>query len=360
MATIPLYPRLFEPGLLGEIPVSNRIVMAPMTRDRAGAHDVPTDAMVEYYQQRASAGLIITEGVQPSAVGKGYWRTPGIYLPEQVQGWRKVAEAVHAQGGKIMMQIMHCGRVVVPENRGFDADIIAPSAIACRHKVPGPDGTPVATAMPRAISEKEIPGLITEFSKAAENAMAAGMDGVEIHCASGYLINQFLNSASNQRADDWGGSIHNRLKFPLAVLKGCADAIGPGRLGFRIAPGNGYNDMDMADVAEIFGPFIQAADGLNLAYLHVIDVGSEELDVKKMIADNWSGKVISNNNLVSKTAHGLLEDGHADAVSFGRAFIANPDLVERMRRDAPLAKVDRDTIYSGDEKGYIDYPAMAQ
>jgi len=350
---------LFSPVTLGEIELSNRIVMAPMTRDRAGPGDVPTDLMVAYYAQRASAGLIVTEGVQPSPVGKGYWRTPGIHSAAQVEGWRKVADAVHARGGKIVMQLMHCGRVVVPANRGFDAEVIAPSAIPCPDKVPGPDGVPQDCAMPRAILAAEVPALVEEYAQAARNAVAAGIDGVELHCASGYLINQFLNPVSNQRDDDYGGSIENRIRFPIAVLQAMAGAIGPGRVGFRISPGNPYNGMDSADPAATFGPFVKAADGLGLAYLHVVDMGLAELDTLALLRANYSGPIVTNNNLKADSAAALLDAGRAEAVSFGRAFIANPDLVERIAAGAPLAKPDYARLYTGEELGYTDYPVWA-
>lgn len=349
---------LFTPVRLGDLDLANRIVMAPMTRDRAGPGDVPTDLMVEYYRQRASAGLIVTEGAQPSAVGKGYWRTPGIQSAEQVAGWRKVADAVHAEGGRIVMQIMHCGRVVVPANRGFDADVIAPSAIPCPAKVPGPDGVPVDTAMPRAITQQDIPALLEEYAQAARNAMASGMDGVELHCASGYLINQFLNPASNQRTDEYGGPAENRIRFPLAVLKAMADAIGPDRVGFRISPGNPYNGMDPSDPDATFAPFVKAADALGLAFVHVVDMGLEGQDTLAMLRANFSGPIITNNMLTAETAEALLAAGRAEAVSFGRAFIANPDLVARMKSGAALAKPDYTLLYTGEEKGYTDYPAL--
>ncbi len=349
---------LFTPVSLGALNLSNRVIMAPMTRDRAGPGDVPTPLMVEYYRQRASAGLIITEGVQPSPEGKGYWRTPGIYSPEQIAGWRLVSDAVRARGGRMVMQLMHCGRVVVPTNRGFDARVLAPSAIACPTPVPGPDGVPVATAMPEAIAADEIPVLIEEFATAARNAIAAGMDGVELHYASGYLINQFLNPVSNQRADIYGGSAENRIRFPVAVLKALADAIGGDRVGFRISPGNPYNGMDPADPEATFAPFVKAADGLGLAYCHVVDMGLEELDTLAMLRANWSRPIIANNGLKADSAAALIDAGRADAVSFGRAFIANPDLVERVAAGAPLARVDFAHVYTGEEKGFTDYPAM--
>ena len=350
---------LFAPTSLGDIALSNRIVMAPMTRDRAGPGDVPTDLMVEYYAQRASAGLIVTEGVQPSPAGKGYWRTPGIHSAAQIEGWRRVADAVHARGGRIVMQLMHCGRVVVPANRGFEADVIAPSAIACPVQVPGPDGTPADCAIPRAVTEGEIPALIEEYAAAARNAVAAGLDGVELHCASGYLINQFLNPASNHRTDAFGGSVENRIRFPLAVLRALAEAIGPGRVGFRVSPGNPYNGMDPANPAETFGPFVKAADGLGLAYLHVVDMNLPDLDTLALLRANFSGPIIANNSLKAESASALLDAGRAEAVSFGRAFIANPDLVERIAAGAPLAKPDFGLLYTGEERGYTDYPAMS-
>ena len=349
---------LFSPVALGAIELANRIVMAPMTRDRAGPGDVPTPLMVEYYAQRASAGLIVTEGVQPSPVGKGYWRTPGIHSAEQIEGWRAVADAVHARGGQIVMQLMHCGRVVVPANRGFDADVIAPSAIACPAPVPGPDGVPVPTATPREITVAEMPGLLEEYAQAARNAIAAGLDGVELHCASGYLINQFLNPASNQRTDAYGGSAESRIRFPLEVLRALADAIGADRVGFRISPGNPYNGMDPTDPANTFGPFVKAADALGLAFCHVVDMGLPDLDTLALLRANFSGPIIANNNLKADSARALLDAGKAEAVSFGRAFIANPDLVERIAAGAPLAKPDFSLLYTGEERGYTDYPAL--
>jgi N-ethylmaleimide reductase len=349
---------LLAPIRLGDIPLANRIVMAPMTRDRAGPGDVPTDLMVEYYAQRASAGMIVTEGVQPSPAGKGYWRTPGIHSAEQVAGWRKVADAVHARGGRIVMQLMHCGRVVVPANRGFDADVIAPSPIPCPVPVPGPDGTPQPCAEPRAIQADEIPALLDEYAAAARNAIAAGMDGVELHCASGYLVNQFLNPASNRREDEYGGPAENRIRFPVAVLRTLAEAIGPGRVGMRISPGNPYNGMDPSDPAATFEPFLKAAAPLGLAYCHVVDMGLDELDTLAMVRGAFGGPAIANNNLKPDSAAALLAEGRAEAVSFGRAFIANPDLVERIAADAPLAKPDYTLLYTGEERGYTDYPTI--
>lgn len=347
---------LLSPVSLGNIELANRVVMAPMTRDRAGPGDVPTALMTEYYRQRAGAGLIVTEGVQPSAVGKGYWRTPGIHSDAQIEGWRKVADAVHAEGGRIVMQIMHCGRVVVEGNRGYAADIIAPSAVRCPDKVPGPDGVPADCAMPRALGIDELPVLAGEFARAASNAISAGMDGVELHSATGYLINQFLNPASNQRDDRYGGSVENRVRFPAEVLAAMAGAIGAGRVGFRISPGNPYNAMDATNPEPTFSAFIREANHLGLAYIHVVDMALEALDTLAMVKANWSGAVIANNNLEAETARDVLRGERADAVSFGRPFIANPDLVARIRSGAPWAKPDYSQLYVGEERGYTDYP----
>lgn len=349
-----MHSHLFHPRSLGAIKLNNAIVMAPMTRDRAGPGDVPGDLMVEYYRQRASAGLIITEGVQPSAEGKGYWRTPGIWSQAQVAGWRRVADAVHGKGGQIVMQLMHCGRVCVRANKQDDSRTVAPSAIACPSPVPGPDGVPVATEMPHALTTAEVKQVVAEFAVAAANARAAGMDGVELHCASGYLPNQFLNPNSNHRDDQYGGSPANRIRFAIEVLQAMADAIGADRVGFRISPFNTYNDMHDTDPKASFIPLLRAAEPLGLAYLHLIDVA----ETLGWVRENWSGNLIANNALDRDSAAQLLREGHAHAVSFGRHFISNPDLVERLQHGGALARVDRQHIYTGEERGYTDYPPM--
>ena len=351
---------IFQPATFGALHCANRIIMSPMTRDRAGPGDVPTALMVEYYRQRASAGLIVTEGTQPSPVGKGYWRTPGIHSQAQIDGWARVAEAVHAEGGQIVMQLMHCGRVVVTANRGFAADVVAPSALPCPDQVPGPDGTPVATAPPRALAADELPAIAAEFAAAARNARAAGIDGVELHCASGYLINQFLNPASNRRDDDYGGTANRRARFPVMVVEALANAIGADRVGVRISPGNPYNGMDPADPAAVFGPFLAGIVPLDIAYLHVLDMHLAGFDTLAFVRERWAGPVIANNMLDRETGAVLIESGRADAVSFGRAFIANPDLVARFEHDVALAKPDYARLYTGEARGYTDYPRFAR
>lgn len=350
---------IFSPVTLGDIALANRVIMAPMTRDRAGPLDDPTDLMVEYYRQRASAGLIITEGTQPCPEGKGYWRTPGIHSPEQVAGWRKVAEAVHAEGGRIVMQLMHVGRASVRANKAPDADTVAPSAIASPDPIPGPDGVPVAPEMPRALLAREIPQVISQYVAAARSAVAAGLDGVELHCASGYLPMQFLSSNSNQRDDAYGGSAENRARFVVETLSALAAAIGPGRVGLRICPGVKFNGMDDANPAETYATLLRAIDGLGLAWCHLIHIPNEGFDALELVRANWSGAVIENCGLTLEKAERIIAEGKAEAVSFGYAFIGNPDLVERFRKGLPLAKADRSTFYTGqgnDAKGYTDYP----
>lgn len=350
---------VFSPVRIGDLALRNRVVMAPMTRDRAGPLDEPTDLMVEYYRQRASAGLIVTEGTQPSPTGKGYWRTPGIHSQEQVAGWRKVADAIHAEGGLIAMQLMHVGRAAVRANKDPEAETVAPSAIPCPDPIPGPDGIPVATEMPRALEAHEIPGVIAEYVAAARNARAAGIDAVELHCASGYLPMQFLSSNSNQRSDAYGGNAENRVRFVVETLSAIAAAIGAGRVGFRICPGVTFNGMADADPAETYTTLLKAVDGMGLAYCHLIHISNAGFDSLDLVRANWSGPVIENCGLTLDKANVVIAQGKAEAVSFGYAYIANPDLVERFRSGAPLAKGERATFYTGhgdDARGYTDYP----
>jgi N-ethylmaleimide reductase len=350
---------IFSSLRLGELELGNRVVMAPMTRDRAGPGDVPTDIMVEYYRQRASAGLIITEGTQPCAAGKGYWRTPGIYSEAQVAGWRAVADAVHGEGGRMVMQLMHCGRASVRANKDADAETVAPSALPCPDPIPGPDGVPQTTDMPRALATDEIATVVAEYAEAARNARLAGIDGVELHCASGYLPMQFLSSNSNLRDDRYGGSVENRVRFVTETLAALADAVGPGRVGFRICPGVTMNGMADADPAETYAALLRAVDGMRLAYVHLIHIPNQGFDALELVRANWSGAVIENCGLTLEKAQAVLATRKAKAVSFGYAYIANPDLVERFRSGAPLARADKATFYTGhgdDRRGYTDYP----
>ncbi|MET0268953.1 MAG: alkene reductase [Sphingomonas sp.] len=347
---------IFSPVRLGALRLSNRIVMAPMTRDRAGPGDTATALMTEYYRQRAGAGLIVTEGTQPSRAGKGYWRTPGIHDAAQVESWRAVAGAMHGAGGRIVMQLMHVGRVAVAANRDADADVIAPSAIASAEAVPGPDGAPTAPMTPRALETGEIAGVVEDYAQAARNARAAGIDGVELHCTSGYLPMQFLSTGSNRRADRYGGTAANRARFAVEVLEAMAGAIGADRVGFRIFPGNPYNDMRDDDPAATHAALVDAAAPLGLAYLHLIHHPTPALDALALLRPRWPGAIIANNALTRERAQALLDAGQVDAVSFGRPFIGNPDLVDRFRAGAPIAREDRATVYAGEARGYTDYP----
>ncbi|RVT90474.1 alkene reductase [Sphingomonas crocodyli] len=352
---------IFSPVRLGDLELANRIVMAPMTRDRAGPADEPTEIMVDYYRQRATAGLIVSEGTQPSPDGKGYWRTPGIHSPEQVEGWRRVADAVHGAGGRIVIQLMHCGRASVRANKAPEARTVAPSAIPCPDPIPGPDGTPQPTEVPDALETHEIAGVIADYVAAARNARAAGIDGVELHCASGYLPMQFLSSNSNQRTDEYGGNAAKRVRFVVETLRALADAIGPGRVGFRICPGITLNGMADADPADTYATLLRAIDDIGLAYCHLIHLPNEGFDALDLVKANWSGPVIENNGLTLDKARDLIAAGTVDATSFGYAFIGNPDLVARFKAGAPLARANRKTFYTGmgdDRVGYTDYPPM--
>lgn len=344
---------LFDAVRLGDIPLRNRVVMAPMTRSRAAAGDVPTELHVEYYRQRASAGLIVSEGTQPSPEGKGYCRTPGIHSPQQITAWRAVTEAVHAAGGRIVVQLMHVGRVAHRLNK--NAETVAPSAIRAKGQMFTESGM-MDFDMPRALATDEIPQVIDQYVQATTNALAAGFDGVELHCTSGYLPAQFLSTGTNQRNDRYGGNVANRVRFVIETLEAMAAVAGPGRVGFRICPGNPFNDLYDANPAETFDTLLTAAAPLNLAYLHLIYMPSPQVDGLAVVKRAWRGALILNESMTFERAQSLLAAGTADAISFGRPFIANPDLVERFRHAAPLADFDHRTLYTPGATGYIDYP----
>lgn len=331
--------------------------MAPMTRCRAGSQDEPTALIAEYYGQRASAGLIVSEGVQPSIHGKGYFRTPGIHSDVQVEAWRGVTDVVHESGGAIVMQMMHCGRVGSPANKHSEAEIVAPSAIRCRSDVYTAGGM-AACPEPRALETQEIANVIDEHVAAARNALRAGFDGVELHCTSGYLPMQFLSSASNHRTDRYGGSPENRARFVIETLEAMAAAIGPGRVSFRISPGNAFNDIADETPVESYSALLKAVDRLGLAYIHVINAPIPQLDPMPFVRSLWSGGIIGNGDLDSASAEKMLAGGLADAASFGRLYISNPDLVERFRLGAALNEPNRRTFYMGEDKGFTDYPAL--
>lgn len=349
---------IFEPTMLGRLALSSRIVMAPMTRSRAGPGDAPTDLNALYYAQRASAALIISEGTQPSPAGKGYCRTPGIYSEAQIAGWRNVADAVHAAGGQIAMQLMHCGRVASRLNKEDDSEIVAPSAIRASGTIFTDHAGLVPMDEPRALALSEIPKVIEEYAQAARNAIAAGLDGVELHCASGYLPMQFLSPNANRRRDRYGGSAANRIRFVVETLEAIAAAIGADRVGFRICPGFPFNNVEDDDPATTYGLLLDVASGLGLAYLHLIHVPLPAVDGLELARRYWRGNLMLNNELDYERASAAIADGAA-AVSFGRAFIANPDLVERLGQGAPLADFDPSRLYTPGGAGYTDYPRLS-
>ncbi|WP_270938640.1 alkene reductase [Falsiroseomonas oryzae] len=345
---------LFTPTRLGDIPLANRVVMAPMTRSRA-PQGVPTALNAEYYAQRASAGLIITEGTSPTPEGRGYTHIPGLYSPAQIEGWRGVAKAVHARGGRIVAQIMHTGRIAHPDNMD-GARVVGPSAIAASGQMftaAGPQDHPV----PHALTEAEIEATIEGYAQAARNAVAAGLDGIEVHGANGYLPNQFLAPSANGRTDRWGGSAANRARFLLAVLDASIAAIGAGRVGLRVSPGNPFNDIADPALEETYTELFAELGRRDFAYLHLFGT-DPGFDVPALAARLSGKKLILNGGYDRARAEGELAAGRAQAISFGSAFIANPDLPERLRRGAALATPDRATFYGGDARGYTDYPAL--
>lgn len=350
---------LFDSGTLGDIAISNRIVMAPMTRSRAAPGDLPTDLHVEYYRQRATAGLIITEGAHPSPAGKGYCRTPGIFTPEQVAAWKKVTDAVHAEGGRIVVQLMHVGRVACRLNKDVDAETVAPSAIRANVKLFTEAGQ-MPVEEPRALETHEVAGVIEEYAQATRNALAAGFDGVELHCTSGYLPAQFLSTGTNKRTDQYGGSVVNRIRFVVEAIEAMTAVAGAGRVGFRICPGNPYNDLTDENPTETYSTLLEALDGKGLAYLHLINVPGLGVDSIGIAKAHWNGPLVLNESFTLEPAKEAVGSGTADAISFGRLFVSNPDLVERFRRGAPLAQFDVKTLYSPGAEGFTDYPTLAE
>lgn len=350
---------LLSPVKLGRIELANRVVMAPMTRSRADVRgDMPNALMTEYYRQRAGAGLIITEGTHPSAEGKGYCRTPGLYNDAQQQAWADICAAVHGQGGKIVLQLMHCGRVAHPANKvaedGSVARTIAPSAVAAKGKVYTEEGMQ-DFVMPEAMTHADIEQTIADYVAATRRAFAAGFDGVELHCTSGYLPAQFLSTGTNQRTDQYGGSLQNRLRFVLELVAAMAAVDGADRLGMRICPGNPFNDLADDNNQETFAALLQALDPLGLAYLHVIRMPKIQDNVALAKA-NFSGPLILNESYNQQEAAAALATPQIAGISFGRAFIANPDLVHRFQHALPLSNIDPSTLYTPGAKGYCDYP----
>ena len=357
---------LFKPYTMGDLELSNRVAMAPMTRCRADQAHVPTDIMATYYGTRASAGLLITEGTAPDANGAGYARIPGIWSDAQVEAWKPVTKAVHDAGGKIAIQLMHTGRVSHQLNMPEGATVIAPSAVALPGKMytdqEGPqDHTPAA-----AMTEEQIEDTIQGYVTAAINAVAAGFDMIELHGANGYLLEQFLSPDANQREDDWGGEFEQRARFVLEVAQRCADAIGSGKVGIRLSPFGVFNGIKPWDgLHEDYTWLAGKLGELNLAYIHLVDheaMGAPAVpdSIKASIREAFGGTIILCGGYFRNTAEKDLDDDKGDLIAFGRPYIANPDLVERMQRGVGLNTPDNKTFYSPGPEGYIDYPLLEQ
>lgn len=352
---------LFSPTKLGDVEILNRIIMAPMTRNRAGEGNVPQDLNVEYYRQRASAGLIITEASQVSPQGVGYPATPGIHSDDQVQGWRKVTDAVHKKGGHIFIQLWHVGRISHPSLQPEGTLPVAPSAIRPQGEAVTYNGMQ-SFVVPRALATDEIPSIVDQYRSAARNARAAGFDGLEVHAANGYLLDQFLRDASNQRTDQYGGSIENRIRLLLEVLNALFETWQPGQVGVRISPENTFNDIHDSDPQVLFSSVAEQLQPLGLAYLHVLEgdmLGKAHQMDYRQIKDRFAGHYMANCGYTLDSAQAALDAGNADSVAFGTLFLTNPDLVNRFAEGAPLNTPDPNTFYGGDAIGYTNYPFLA-
>lgn len=348
---------------MGPLRLKNRAVMAPLTRSRAEAGNLPSSMAATYYSQRAGAGLVITEATQAGSGGQGYIATPGIYSEAQVQAWKKVTDAVHQKGGLIFVQLWHVGRISHPDFRGGELPV-APSAIAPRgvqtYTAQGLKDIPV----PRALRTDEIPALIEEFRQGAKNAKAAGFDGVEVHGANGYLLDQFLEDGTNERKDQYGGSVENRARLLLEVIAAVTEVWGSDRVGVRLSPGGTFNDMCDCHPQETFGYVVRQLAPLKLAYLHLIEPSPPQGEhpmpdlSARFFRPLYPGTLIVAGGYTLERANSALQSGLADLVAFGQLYLANPDLVERFRRGAPLNAPDSKTFYGGGAQGYTDYPAL--
>ncbi|TKT70435.1 alkene reductase [Afipia massiliensis] len=356
--------KLFDPYKLGAVTLTNRTVMAPLTRNRAVAGFVPNPLAIEYYGQRASAGLLITEASQVSQQGQGYQDTPGIYSKEQVAGWRKVTDRVHERGGHIYIQLWHVGRISHTTLQANGSAPVAPSAVRAKGKT-FVGGTFADVSEPRALELSEIPGIIENFKRASANALEAGFDGVEIHGANGYLLDQFAKDGANKRTDAYGGSIENRARLMLEVSQAVASEAGADRTGIRISPVTPANDISDSNPQPLFDHIVDQLNALKLGYIHVIegatggprDIAPFDYD---SLRKRFSGAYIANNGYDFKLATEVLEKNKADLIAFGKPFISNPDLVERLKLGAPLNDFDKATFYGGGAKGYTDYPVLGR
>lgn len=352
---------LFSPVSLGSIALKNRIVMAPLTRNRAGEGGVPQDLNVTYYAQRASAGLIVTEATPISPIAHGYPALPGIYTNAQIAGWKKITDAVHAKGGKIVIQLWHVGRISHPSLIGGQTPV-APSAIKPAGKAFTYQGL-VDYVTPRALEKNELPAIVQDYVHATKCAMTAGFDGVEIHAANGYLLDQFLRDGSNQRTDEYGGSFENRTRLLMEVTEAVVKTIGADKTGVRLSPVNPFNDMKDSNPQAIFNYVAEALNQFNLAYLHAVEGGihgggeADPFDFESF-RKLFKGRYMANLSYDKARGNAAIASGHADCIAYGVPFIANPDLVERFKLDAPLNEADSKSFYGGDEKGYTDYPFL--
>jgi N-ethylmaleimide reductase len=356
---------LFQPYTMGSLPLANRIVMAPLTRSRAGAGDVPTPLMATYYAQRASAGLIISEASQISPQGKGYIQTPGIYSAEQITGWKQITDAVHAQGGKIVIQLWHVGRISHPALQEGGALPVAPSAVTPQGWVFTGQGQEDMLT-PRALELAELPGIVADYRRAAQNALAAGFDGIEIHSANGYLLDQFLRDKTNLRTDSYGGSIANRARLLLEVTDAILEVCDKDRLGVRLSPLSAVNDIDDSHPEPLFTYVVQELANRDIGFLHIVEgmTGgpripgkSTDFDLNQLRA-LFPNTYMANNGYTREMAIEARASHRADLIAFGKAFIANPDLLERLRSNTALNALDVATLYGGDEHGYTDYPFL--
>ncbi|MGB3138634.1 MAG: alkene reductase [Nodosilinea sp.] len=356
---------LFTPVQLGAYELSNRVVMAPLTRNRAGEGNVPHSLNVLYYQQRASAGLIITEAAQISPQGVGYPATPGIYSPEQIDGWQQVTQAVHDKGGRIFLQLWHVGRISHPSLQPDGALPVAPSAVQPEGEAMTYEGTQPFVA-PRALELHEISGIVDQYRQAAKHALEAGFDGVEVHGANGYLLDQFLRDGSNRRTDTYGGSAENRARLLLEVTEAVVKVWGGDRVGVRLSPSSTFNDMSDSDPRATFGYAIEALNSFNLAYLHLLEPSEADLRhggtpiPTKEFRPIYHGNLMVNWDYDQESGNRAIASGDADLVSYGKLFIANPDLPQRFLHNAPLNEPNPNTFYGGGAEGYTDYPALAE
>ena len=354
---------LFAPYTLGTLTLANRIIMAPLTRNRAGAGFVPSVLAASYYAQRASAGLIISEATQVSAQGQGYQDTPGLYTAQHVAGWRKVTDAVHAENGRIFAQLWHVGRISHVDLQPGGGAPVAPSAIRANTKT-FVNNSFNEVSEPRALTLEELPGIVNDFRQAAANAIAAGFDGVEIHGANGYLLEQFIKDGANQRTDAYGGSIENRARLLLEVVRAVVEEVGADRTGVRISPVSPANDISCSDPQSQYNYITEQLNALGIVYLHVVegatggarDIGTFDYDALRA---RFKQTYLANNGYTLDLAKAHLNEAKADLIAFGRPFISNPDLVERLRTGAPLAVLNPATLYGGGAAGYIDYPTLA-